>query len=70
MSTKMAKVFVEQDDEFIYVTMPYDEDAKQALKEDFGARWDPEEKHWKIPRDTWDIRDVEGELRLHFPKDL
>lgn len=67
----MAKVFVERDGfDNIEVTMPYDEDAKEALKEKFQAKWDPDDKTWNIDERKHDIEDVIAELKLHFPRDL
>ncbi len=54
----------------IYVTIPYDEDAKEALKEKFRARWDPEARHWKINGDDYSMDTVRKELKLHFPKEF
>lgn len=64
----MSKVFVDVDDDYIYIQMPYDEDAQQAIKEKFRARWDKEERHWYINSDEYTIQEVEQELRLHFPR--
>lgn len=68
MST--VKISIEEDDGFLFVKIPYDEDAKQALKEKFRASWDPEEKHWIIDADDHTEREVEQELKLHFPQNF
>lgn len=62
-----SEVRIEQEDEdTLKVFMPYDEDAKEAIKNKFGAQWDPDDKCWVIT-DTPET-DVERELKLHFPR--
>lgn len=64
----MARYSVEEDDVAgeIIVEMPYDEDAKEALKEKFAARWRPADKVWVIDGADYSAREVEQELKLHF----
>jgi hypothetical protein len=63
----MSVVNIEEDDPWIFVEMPFDEDAKEALKEQFGAQWDPDGRYWRINGYQHDVREVERELKLHFP---
>lgn len=66
----MSRVTCELDrgGDYIVVSMPYNEDAKQELKERFGARWDPDDGVWNIPADEHDIDDVITELKVHFER--
>jgi len=64
----MSVVSVEREDDEIVVTMPYNEDAKDELKTQFGARWDPDDKVWRINGDDHDIEDVKREVKVHFPR--
>ncbi len=68
----MSRVNVEVDPVYnlIQVTMPYDEDAKEALKQEFKARWDPDDKCWNINANNHTVAEVEKELKLHFPKEF
>lgn len=64
----MSQVVVTEDRDYIYVQMPYNEDAKDELKKQFGARWDPSESAWYMNADEHDIEDVKKELKVHFPR--
>lgn len=64
----MSKVIVEADDDYIYIYMPFDENAQAALKEDFQARWDKELRHWYVDASSYTVHDIEKELKLHFPR--
>ena len=66
----MSKVNIELDDDEYKVTMPYDDDAKEALKEKFRAWWDPEAKAWSIDASRYSESDIEQELKLHFPREF
>lgn len=68
-SNGMAEhIEINEDSDSIQVVMPYDEDAKEALKEKFQARWDPDDKQWDISKARgYRIEEVEAEVKLHFP---
>lgn len=64
----MANVSVELDDtgDKIIVVMPYNEDAKEKLKTQFAARWNPDDKCWLIDAHDHAIKDVQHEVAVHF----
>lgn len=67
----MARVNIEEDiDEGFYmVYAPYNEDFKEDLKAEFRARWDPDNKAWKVSMAMYSRNELMKLLRLHFPRD-
>lgn len=57
---------LDEDGDYIIVHMPYNEDAKAELKEQFQARWNPDDKCWSIVARDHDIKEVIAELKVHF----
>lgn len=67
----MARVEVYEDQDYWYINMPYDDAAKEELKKQFKARWNPEDKTWVIVRGDYpDKNAIIKELHVHFPRDI
>ncbi len=63
-----SEVRIEEDDGEYKVYFPYDEEAKEAMKVEFDAYWDPDEKCWVIDSSDYSEKEIENELKLHFPR--
>jgi len=63
-----SAVRIELDDDEFKVFFPYDEDAKEAMKDEFNAYWDPDDKCWIIDASEHEESEIKAELQNWFPK--
>lgn len=65
-STTKVTVSVDDDDDIIYVTCPYNAAANYMLKDDYEAEWDADLTCWVISAVLYSVSDVEASLRTYY----